>query len=71
MIPLAEFKDQDVEAVGLGGDLFGGGMLVAKVAFHEGDFARLLRPELVGDVFQCPVDDFLRHADYEGFGEVT
>jgi hypothetical protein len=45
-----------------------GGMSVAKVAFHEGDFARVLCLELVGDVFQCAVDDFLRHADYEEFG---
>ena len=72
-MPLVEFRDQDVEAVGLGGDLFGGiggGMPVAKVAFHEGDFARILCPELVGDVFQCAVDDVLRHVDYEEFGEV-
>jgi hypothetical protein len=36
-------QDQDVEVVVLGGDLFGGiggGKLVAKVVFHEGDFAR-------------------------------
>jgi hypothetical protein len=66
MIPLSRVQGQDVEAVGLGGDLFGsigGGMLVAKVAFHEGDFARVLCLELVGNALQCAVDDFLRHAD--------
>jgi len=67
-------QGQDVEAVGLGGDLFGsigGGMSIAKVAFHEGDFVRVLCPKLVGDVFQCAADDFLQYADYGGFGEVA
>jgi hypothetical protein len=71
MIPLAEFRDQDVAAVGLGGDLFGGIGGGMPVTFHEGDFARVLCPELVGDVFQCAVDGFLQHADYEEFGEVA
>ena len=71
MIPLAEFRDEDVEAVGPGGDLFGGIGGGMPVAFHEGDFARVLCPELVGDVFQFAVDGFLRHADHEAFGEVV
>lgn len=53
MIPPSRVQDQDVEAVGLGGDLFGGigrHMPVAKFVFHEGDFASVLCPELVGDV---------------------
>ena len=34
-------------------------MPVVKVTYHEGDFARVLCLEFVGDVFQCAVDDFL------------
>jgi hypothetical protein len=49
-------QDQDVEAVGLRGDLLGGfgdGGPVGEVRkFDEGDFARDLAVELVGDVFQ-------------------
>ena len=68
--PPGRVQDRDIEAVGLRGDLFGG-RPVAQVSFHEGDFARVLCPELVGDVFQFAVDGFLRHADHEAFGEVV
>jgi hypothetical protein len=61
-------QDQEIQAwVDLRGDLLGGIGGGRARSFYEGDFARVFRP---GDVFECAVDDILRHAEYEEFGEV-